>query len=197
VRDSQDSRGWGGTLDEKSTVGRGNLKNPPRQGIKWVAVPQPTLWPIFLLFWKKCRDGSGEEPEEKKVQWQGPKWDPAQGEAPRPDTITETMGHSQKGTYHDCSPKDPTSSWKSQMQIWAPNQRTETAEPCGWIREKLEEAKKEGNAVGGPEVSINLNPWDRLDTGSPTRQHTPAEMRPPTQIQQRIPGSVFSQRRCT
>ena len=28
----------------------------------------------------------------------GPKWDPAQGEVPRPDTITEAMEHSQKGT---------------------------------------------------------------------------------------------------
>ena len=35
----------------------------------------------------------------------GPKWDPAQGEVPRPDTITEAMEHSQKGTYHDCPPK--------------------------------------------------------------------------------------------
>jgi hypothetical protein len=39
-----------------------------------------------------------------------PKWDPAQEEAPRPDTITEAMQHSQKGTYHDCPLKDPTSS---------------------------------------------------------------------------------------
>jgi hypothetical protein len=28
----------------------------------------------------------------------------------RPDTITENMGCSQKGTYHDCPLKDPTSS---------------------------------------------------------------------------------------
>jgi hypothetical protein len=28
----------------------------------------------------------------------GPKWDPAQGVVPRPDTITEAMEHSQKGT---------------------------------------------------------------------------------------------------
>jgi hypothetical protein len=28
----------------------------------------------------------------------GPKWDPAQGEVPRPDTITEAMEHSQKGS---------------------------------------------------------------------------------------------------
>jgi hypothetical protein len=26
----------------------------------------------------------------------GPKWDPAQGEVPRPDTITEALEHSQK-----------------------------------------------------------------------------------------------------
>jgi hypothetical protein len=37
------------------------------------------------------RDGNGEEPEEKKVQRQtDPKWDPAQGSVPRPDTITVT-----------------------------------------------------------------------------------------------------------
>jgi hypothetical protein len=35
----------------------------------------------------------------------GPKWDPAQGEAPRPDTITKAMVCSQKGTYHDCPQK--------------------------------------------------------------------------------------------
>jgi hypothetical protein len=28
----------------------------------------------------------------------GPKWDPAHGVVPRPDTITEAMGHSQKAT---------------------------------------------------------------------------------------------------
>jgi hypothetical protein len=31
-------------------------------------------------------------------------------EVPRPDTITEAVERSQKGTYHDCSLKDPTSS---------------------------------------------------------------------------------------
>ena len=30
----------------------------------------------------------------------GPKWDPAQGEVPKPDTITEAMEHSQKWTYN-------------------------------------------------------------------------------------------------
>jgi len=35
------------------------------------------------------------------------KWDPAQGEAPRPDSVIEAMECSQKGTYHDCPQKDP------------------------------------------------------------------------------------------
>jgi hypothetical protein len=32
----------------------------------------------------------------------------------------------------------------------------------------------EGNTVGGPAVSINLDPWDLLYTEPPTRQHTQA-----------------------
>ena len=38
----------------------------------------------------------------------GSKWDPAQEGALRPNTITEAMECSQKGTYHDCPLKDPT-----------------------------------------------------------------------------------------
>jgi hypothetical protein len=127
----------------------------------------------------------------------GPKWDPAQGKAPpRPDTINEVMECSQKGIYHDCPLKDPTISWKSQMQIFTPNQWTEAADPFGWIREKLEEAE-ESDSIGGPALSISLDPWDLSDTERSTRQHTQADMRPPTHIQQRSAGSGFSQSRCT
>jgi hypothetical protein len=62
---------------------------------------------------------------------------------------------------------------------------------------KLEEAEEEGDPVGGPAVSINLNPRDLSDPGPPTRQHTPADMRPPTRIQQRIARFGFSLRRFT
>jgi hypothetical protein len=41
----------------------------------------------------------------------GPNWDPAQGEAPRSDIITDAMVCLQTGAYHDCPPKGPTSSW--------------------------------------------------------------------------------------
>jgi hypothetical protein len=64
-----------------------------------------------------------------------------------------------------------------------------SCQPCGWIREKLEEAEEDSDPVGGPVVSINLEPRDFSDTGPPTRQHTPADMRPPTHLQQGL-GSV-------
>jgi hypothetical protein len=66
--------------------------------------------------------------------------------------------------------------------------------PVAELRKSWEEAEEEGNPVGGPAVSINLDPQDLSDTGSPTRQHTSADMRPPTIIQQRAAGSVFIQR---
>jgi hypothetical protein len=83
------------------------------------------------------------------------------------------------------------------MQIFARNQWTEAVDSRGRIREKLEEAEEEGNSVEGPEVSINRGPHDLSDTGPPTWQHTLANMRPPTYIQQSSAGSGFSQRKCT
>jgi hypothetical protein len=37
-----------------------------------------------------------------------------------------------------------------------------------------------GDPVGGPTVSTNLYLWDLSDSGPPTKQHTPSDMRPPT-----------------
>jgi hypothetical protein len=31
-----------------------------------VDIPQSKLWPIVVSVWKNCRDGNGEEAEEKK-----------------------------------------------------------------------------------------------------------------------------------
>jgi hypothetical protein len=48
------------------------------------------------------------------------------------------------------------------MQIFAPNQWTEAADPyC--IRERLEDAEEEGNPVGGPTFSFNPTPLDLSD----------------------------------
>jgi hypothetical protein len=61
----------------------------------------------------------------------------------------------------------------------------------------LEETEEEGDPVGKPAVSINLDPQDLSDTEPSTRQHIKVDMRLPTHIQQRTAGSGFNQRRCT
>jgi hypothetical protein len=49
--------------------------------------------------------------------------------------------------------------------------------------EKLEEAAEKGDPVGEPAVSINLDPGDLSNTGPPTSQHTPVDMKPQTNWQ--------------
>lgn len=63
------------------------------------------------------------------------------------------------------------------MQIVIPNQWTE-ANPCGWIKERLEKAEEEGDPIGRPGVSTILDPQDRSDTEPPARQHTLSDMSP-------------------
>jgi hypothetical protein len=43
------------------------------------------------------------------------------------------------------------------MQILTHNQWAEIRDSCGWIRERLEEVE-EGDPIGRPAVSTNLNP---------------------------------------
>jgi hypothetical protein len=92
------------------------------------------LWPRIVPVWKNCRNKNEEEHEEKEVKWQA-HWDPAQEETLRPDTITDDILCLQPGAYNDCPLRGPTSSWKSQMQIFIPNQWTKAADAWGWIRE--------------------------------------------------------------
>jgi hypothetical protein len=74
VRDSQDSKG--GTFDEISDSRERELIEPTssrktgHQVRDGVAIPQSKLWPKIVPVWKNYRDENGEEPEEKKVQWQ-------------------------------------------------------------------------------------------------------------------------------
>ena len=55
------------------------------------------------------------------------------------------------------------------------------------------EAKEEGNPIGRPAVSTNLDTCDLSDTEPPTKQHTPADMRPPPHKQQRTACLVWVQ----
>ena len=45
---------------------------------------------------KNYRDLNREETDKKEGSATGPKWNSAQGEVARPDTVTEAMGHSKK-----------------------------------------------------------------------------------------------------
>jgi hypothetical protein len=63
------------------------------------------------------------------------------------------------------------------MQFFAPNQWTKDADPCGWIREKLEKAEGERKPIEGPAVSINSCYLSR----------------PPTHIHQRTACGVWVQ----
>jgi hypothetical protein len=45
--------------------------------------------------------------------------------------------------------ESPASSWKSQRQIFAPNQWTEAAEPCCWIRDQWKKLRRRAN-LGAP-----------------------------------------------
>jgi hypothetical protein len=58
----------------------------------------------------------------------------------------------------------------------------------------MKEAEAKGNPVEGPAISINLGPQDLLNIGPPNKQHTPADMRPPTHIELKTGRSVFIQR---
>jgi len=79
------------------------------------------------------------------------------------------------------------------MAIFTPNQWTEDADPWGLIRAMLEEADEEGDSL----ERLSFPTRDLSDTGSKTRQHTAADMMPPTYLKQRTAGSGFSQRPCT
>jgi hypothetical protein len=58
----------------------------------------------------------------------------------------------------------------------------------------LKAAEEKGDPVGGSAVSTNLDPQDLSNTGPPNRQHTSANIRLPTHIQQRTADCVFNQR---
>jgi hypothetical protein len=94
VRDSQDSKR--GTLDEMPYSGERKLVEPTSSRDRAssegkVAIPRSkTLNPNCSCL----KELQGWRPRKRRYS---SKWDPAQGEAPRPDTITEAMVCSQKG----------------------------------------------------------------------------------------------------
>jgi hypothetical protein len=146
-----------------------------------VAIPQSLLWPIFVPVWKNYRDGNGEKPEEKNVQWQAqsgiqirrdPKW----------WHYYWGYGVLTKRNLSWLPFKRPNKQLKESdaevcIQINGQKQLTPLIE-LG----KAERRWLEGRSFRRTACSINLDPWDLSNTKPPQRQHTPADMRPPTQI---------------
>ena len=64
------------------------------------------------------------------------------------------------------------------MQILTANHRTEMGDPYGRVRGRIEETEGDGNPIGRPTVSTNLDCWELPETEPPTRQHTQAGLRP-------------------
>ena len=58
---------------------------------------------------------------------------------------------------------------------------------------KLKEAEEKDDSVGGPAVSINLDPRDLSNIGPGNRQHTPAERGPQHTCSRGLPGCVHSE----
>jgi hypothetical protein len=77
------------------------------------------------------------------------------------------------------------------------NQWTEVGDPCGCMRERLEEVEEEDGPTGIPAVSTKPNPQDLSHTEPSTKQHTLAGRRSLTHIQQKTAMSGLSERRCT
>jgi hypothetical protein len=63
--------------------------------------------------------------------------------------------------------------------------------PYGWIESRNEEAEGEGNHIGRPEVTNNLDSRECPETEPPTRQHTETGWRPKAHIYQRIAWSAL------
>jgi hypothetical protein len=61
----------------------------------------------------------------------------------------------------------------------------------------LEEAEEEGEPIGKPRVSTNLDPMISETLGPPTRHRALADMRLLTHIQQGTAWPGLSERRCT
>jgi hypothetical protein len=83
-----------------------------------------------------------------------------------------------------------------EMQIFAPNQWTEAADPCCWIREGWKNLRRRVILQEGQQSQLNGTP-EISDNGSTNRRHTPADIRLPTHVQYRTSGSVIIQRCCT
>ena len=86
-----------------------------------------------------------EKSLRKRMSSYRPKMGSIPREATRPDTITHAVLCSQKGSYQDCPLKAPTSSRKSQMQIFIPKQWNKLVTPVVELGKSWEKVTRWAN----------------------------------------------------
>ena len=74
------------------------------------------------------------------------------------------------------------------MQILIAKHWTEVRDPYGRVRGRIEGAEGDGNPIGRPTVSTNLDPWELPETEPPTKEHTQAGLRPWGICSRRLPS---------
>jgi hypothetical protein len=117
----------------------------------WLPSHSQKLWLRIVPIWKNYRNKKWRRTWGKGGPVTGPNLDPAQGEALRPDTITDAMVCLKTGAIMTAQQAAERVRCRYLHPIW-----TEAGGPCGWIRGKLEEAEEEGDPIGTPAVSTNL-----------------------------------------
>ena len=88
----------------------------------------------------------------------GPNWDPSQGEAPRPDTNYWCYDVLTDRNLAWLPSKRPNKQLTKTDAILTPNKWTEARDPCGWIRERLEKAKEEGDPIEDQQSQLTCTP---------------------------------------
>ena len=63
------------------------------------------------------------------------------------------------------------------MQIFTAKLWVEVGESYGRGRRGIEGTEGDGNPIGRPTVSTNLDPWELPETEPPTKEHTQAGLR--------------------
>jgi hypothetical protein len=152
------------------------------QNIKWGAAILVTTLTHNCCCLKELQGWNGEDPEEKKVQRQAQSRIQLKGRSQGLTLLLRVWSTHKKGPSMTVPRKTQQAAKRVRCRYLHPTNGQKQLNP-GWNREKLKEAEEKGEPVGGPAVSINLDHWDLSNTGSPNREHTPADMRLPTHKQ--------------
>jgi hypothetical protein len=80
------------------------------------------------------------------------------------------------------------------MQIPTAKHSMEVRDHHGIVRRRTENPEGDGNSTGRPTISSNVDPWVLPKAELPTKEHTGADLRPWSYMQQRAGLSDLSGR---